>query len=307
MGRGVELFLSNMLFFIAIGYVCISIGLIWTFGFIIQWYIRTKKSAKHSLPLPHVNRSLAKIRNTVYAGGIIACFACILIGVVLEILGGMPPQLGLMMFIPFLAVFVGLWIRRQVDTKKRTRIGNIKLTVVVLVVMTLVLAGGTALAFMEIPFLRNTDSLGDRPALTLSDVGVSAPARYSDIIVGGTPAVPVDYEYWAWTAPGDGSVRTHICSSVNTTLTVWLYDYWAEDFAREFRYALAETPASIGGLTSDEAAFWGAETGMTLHDASSTGIELLLRNGKTVLRISASGTNMRLESVQQAVQKLWDQ
>ena len=303
MGRGVELFLSNILLFTAIGYFCFLIGFAWTFGFVGQWYIRTKNSAKRNLPMPRVNRRLANIRSKVFAAGAVAYLACIITGVVLEVIGGMPLEIGLIAIAPLLAVFVGLGIRRRIDTKKRTRAGNIRLTVIVLVVMEIFLIGGTALAVMRMPFSHNADSLGNRPALTVKDVGATAPASRSDIRVNGTPVVPVDYEYWE--SSREGSVRTQIHCSVNITLTKLLYDSFAKDFERQFSYALADTPDSIAVLTSDEAAFWGAENGMALDLANNTDIELLLRNGKTILRISASGNNMNLETVIKAVQRLW--
>jgi hypothetical protein len=43
------------------------------------------------------------------------------------------------------------------------------------------------------------------------------------------------------------------------------------------------------------------------QNANSNAFELLLLKDKTILRLSADGANISLESVSQAIHKLWDE
>jgi hypothetical protein len=308
LGRGVELFLSNILLFMALGCCCFSIGYIWTAGFIIRWYIRTRKSAKNGLPMPTVNRHFAELRNRVFAAGTVAFLLCAVIGAALETIGGMPAVFMLALLMPFSAFGVGLWIRRQIDTKRRTRAGNIGLAAAVAIIMEIVFIGGMSFAIMNIPFALDSGSLGGRPALALSDAGVAAEQGYSSARtrVKGTIAVPVDYEHWE--SAGGGRVRTQVYRSAGKTLARWLYEHLAEEFAGQFAYRLDDLGYSqepIIVLSSDEAAYWGAEKGMAFNYENSSAVEVLLLNNKTILRISAESANMDAGTVRQAVQRLW--
>lgn len=306
LGKGAELFLSNIYLFMTIGYSLFSIGYIWTLGYVISWYIRTKKSAKNNLPMPIVNRRLAKLRNKTLLGGAIALLACMIIGVALDVIGGMSAVFLLVMVMPLSAFGVGLWIRRQIDTKRRTRAGNIGLTVAVLIVMEIVIIGGTVFAIMNIPFTFNSDSLGNRPALTLNDVGVTTEPNHSSTRVKGTIAVPVDYEYWE--SGSGGTVNTQVYRSVSKTLSRWLYEQLTEEFTEQFTRRLDDMnyiQESIVVLSSDEAAYWGAEKGIAFNYANSNAVEVLLWNEKSILRLTAESMNMDLDTVSQAVQNLW--
>jgi len=302
-GKGVELFLSNISLFMAIGYCFFLIGFIWTFGFVLRWYMRTRKSAKNDMPLPKVNYNLSKLRNKVFLVGIVVFLVCMITGIVLEIVGGMSLIILPMMLIPISAVGVGFWVRRQIDTKRRTRAANIGFFIIVIVVMELVLLGAMGVVVNGIissPL--HSDSLDNRPVLTLNDVGITdAPSSYNTRIKG-TVAVPVDYEHWEINQ--QGSTRTQVYRSISSTLTRRLYDHCAEGLANDFD-AIRSTTQEVIIFTSEEAAFWGAEEGMAQFYTGSNAAELLLMNGKTILRLTIEGEDMSLETVSQAVQKLW--
>jgi hypothetical protein len=303
-GRGVESFLSNISFFMGIGYFLFIIGYVWILGFVIRWYIRTRKSAKNNLPMPRVNQHLAKFRCNVFAAGAAALMACMIIGIVLEISGGMPLAIGLAAFMPFSALAVGFWIKRQIDTKRRTRAANIGITVIAIVIMEIIILGCTSFAIMNMPLSQNSDSLDNRPALTLNDIGVTTPSTHSNVHVDGTPVVPIVYKYWE--SNTDGSVSTDVYRSVNRTLAQWLYIHFAEEFTHTFRDIRGHAPESIVDLPADEATYWGAEKGLMFSRESSNAsdaVELLLWNGKTILRLSADGSYMNFTN--QAVRNLW--
>ena len=308
LGKGAEIFLSDLSLFMTIGCCCFIIGFIWTLGFMISWCIRTRESAKNDLPLPVVDRRLAKLRNRVFAVGAMALLLCLITGVVLEIIGGMPIIIGLIGLIPLSAVGVGFWIRRQIDTKRRTRGGNIGLTVAALIITEIVLIGVTVYAVASIQFTPNSDSPGDRPALTLSDVGVTAEPNYSGTRVEGTIAVPVNYNHWE--SGGGGNTDTHIYCAINKTLARWLYEHFTEQLYKQFSYRFDDYDylhESFVALSSDEAAYWGASSGVAYNYANSDTVELLLLKDKTILRITAESMNMDSETIRQAVLKLWDE
>jgi len=256
--------------------------------------------------MPIVNRRLAKLRNKTLLAGAIAFIACTIIGIVLEVIGGIPVVFILIMAMPVSAFGVGLLIRRQIDTKRRTRAGNIGLAVTVIIIMEIFFIGGTVFAIMNIPFTLNSDSLGNRPALTLNDVGVTSEPNHSTTSVKGTIAVPVDYVYWE--SGSGGTVNTQVYRSVNKTLSRWLYEHLAEEFTEQFTRRLDDMnylQESIVVLSPNEAAIWGAEKGIAFNYANSNAVEVLLWNDKTILRLSAESMNMDVDTVNQAVLNLW--
>jgi hypothetical protein len=305
-GRGAELLLSNMLLFQAIGYLCFLPGYLWSFASVIRWYALTRKSAKYDLPMPVAGRRLARLRNNALLAGILLLLVCMVAGVVLEIAGGMPVAISLIALLPLSALGVGLWIRKQIDTRRRTRAGNIGLAVAALIVMEVIIIGGTIWAIMNMPFSSDAESLGSRAALALSDVGdESAPSR-SRTYINGTIAVPVDYEHYEY--GGEGSVSTQVYRTVNGILTAWLYDCLAQEFAARFTDWMdinSEAQDTLAVLSEDEADWWDAEKGMSFQFAGSNAIELLLTKDKTILRLSADGTNMSAQSLRRAVHELW--
>ncbi len=143
LSRGEQLLQSDILLFMAIGFLCFLPGYLWTLGFVVSWYARTKSAAKNNRPVPLVNKRRATLRNGVFLAGTVALLVCVILGVVLEVAGGMPLALGLIALMPLSAVGVGLWIRRQVNTKRRTRAGNIALAVAAIVIMEIVILGVT--------------------------------------------------------------------------------------------------------------------------------------------------------------------
>ena len=303
---GTQALLSNIRLFAIIGSFFFSIGFIWTMGIVIRWYIRTRKAAKSNLPMPIVNRQLARIRKTSFAIGSMLCLVSLIIGVTLEVIGGMPATLIFIIFIPLVGFGVGLWIRRQIDTKRRTRAGNVGLTVAVFIVMIVVIIGGMVFTIMNMRFSLSSDSLDNRPVLTLSDVGVTTSPNHSNTLVRGTIAVPVDYEHWE--SGAGGSVKTQVYRSVSKSLTQWLFEQLSKDFMRQFTRIVDELDYandSITVLSSDEAAFWGAEKGIAFNYSNNNAIELLLLNGRSILWLSAKCASMDLDTVRLAVIKLW--
>lgn len=309
-GRGIELFLSNMMLFMALGYCIFAVGYLWNFFFMLRWYLRTRKSAKNDLPLPTVNYRLARLRNGVFTVGIILFLICAFVGITLDVIGGMSAVILIVMIMPFTGIGVGLWIRRQVDTKRRTRKANIGIAIAAIVIMEIVFLGGMSFVIFRLlstsPY-SESDTLGNRPALTLHDVGDTTEPSYSSTRIKGTAVVPDDYEHWETNY--QSGVQTHVYRSVSQLLSTKLYEHFSNELTEQYSYRTGDiiySRESFVVYSADEAAFWGAEKGMTFNYGGSNAIEILLLNDKTILRISANSEKMDLDVVNQAVRNLWN-
>ena len=305
-GRGAEFLLSNMILFTSIGYFLFLIGAIWTFAAIISWYMKTKKSAKENLPLPKVNYRLSKLRNKMFLFGAVATILCLIIGIVLDIAGGRPVNMMLTILIaPISGLFVGLCIRRMIDTQRRTRSANITIAILAIVILEILVLGYVTFAISRTPSWshRHPNDIGNRQVLTLNDLGVvEEPNDYASF-VRSSVAVPVNYIYWE--SHPQGSVDMHLYRSINKKMTQWLYDDFAKEFTKRFDNIYSTTSKLIV-FTPDEAAIWGAEKGMTIFSEGSTTVQLLLLNDKSILSLRLSSENMTLETISQAVQNLWN-
>ena len=300
--NGVDLFLSNISLFMTIGYCFLLTGVIWTVGFVLRWYIRTMKSAKYSLPLPKVNYRLSRLRSKVLLAGFIAFIVCVILGIAFEILGGMPIVILTAIIGPLSAFAVGLWIRRQIDTKRRTRTANIKFSIITIAVLELVLL--SVLVFiLPGPILLRSDTLDNRPVLSLNDVGIAETPDNFNTRIKGTFAVPVDYEYWEINR--QGRTQTHVYSTISKALTRLLYDQFTVKRAEQLQIYFSTT-SRLTIMTADEAAFWGAQEGVAQFFPADNTAEFLFLNGKTMLSISVSADNMDLEIVRQGVKNLWN-
>lgn len=297
---GIEVFLSNLVIFQMLGYLLFSVGNFWIIGFVFLWYRRTKKAAELDLPMPQVNYRLARVRGKVFTLGIFSFIICMLTGIVLEISGGMPAELLLIGILPIAAVGAGLWIRRQIDTKRRERKANIRLFVVSLVIMELILLGVMGFVVWNILSVdRIEETLDNRLALTLQDIGVASAPVGTDTLINGSVAVPVHYSYWEWN--GEGNVNTEVYRSVSKSLTRGLYNRYVKE------QSYNDETGYDGGteLSSEEAAFWGAEEGVMAFSPDKRSIKLILLREKSLLRLWLDSNSINESTAAQAVQRLW--
>ena len=300
-GIGVDLFLYDVMLFMQTGCCILFIAFSWTLGFVFRWYMQMRKSSKNDLPAPTANYRLSKLRNRVFMiGGV----ACMIMGITLEIADGFPVALLLLlMLIPLLGVGTGLWIRWQIETKRRTRGENIELAIFFFVIVLLVVLGVASLLSHRMQdALFFSDTPDNRPALTLKGMGITETPDHSDTRINGSIAVPVNYEHWE--SHQLGRAVTHVYRSNSITLTHWLYDRFAEEFTKGFSTIGISKPEEMV-LTPDDAAFWGAEKGLAQFFQDTDAAELLLLHDKSILRLTIEGEDMSLETVSQAVQKLW--
>ena len=303
--NGMEIILSNLLIFQMAGWFFFLIGYVWTLGFVLTWYLQVKKSAKHGLPLPVVNYRLSRIRRKVFSAGGIAFALCLLTGIVLEIIGGMPIGFVLFIVMPLTMLGAGLWIRRQIDTKRRGRKANIIMTVTVIALLTIILNGALIFGVISrVPHHDMSGSLGNRTALTLNSVGISAePERTSNRVMGSV-LVPTHYIYWEINR--QGNVHTEIYRSVSGSITRGLYNRYVRELEAGYAGFMHRNgyDVELTYLTSEEAALWGADKGVAAFDTIGSTTELLLLNGRIIFRLSVHGEDISKETLAQAVRGL---
>jgi len=302
--KAIDFFSSNITLFMTIGYFLFSFGYIWTFGFVVSWYIKVKKCAENDLPMPKVNRKLGKIRNKLFMTGVIALLVCMIIGFALEF----NPAFVFAIITPLSMFFIGLCLRNQIDTKRRTRSQNIKLSVAVGIIAVIIMVITTNITTFKILSSPRDDSDSldnhdNNPVLTLNDVGIAIPAEHFNFHVKGTPIVPLNYEKWEINTAG--GVSTQVYRSINNNIANLLYGYCTEEFLRHLRFESEESQEEIMVLTPEESVFWGAEKGLIFYNRKVNSVNLLLLKDKTILRLSAESVNMDLEELSKSVKKLW--
>jgi len=257
--------------------------------------------------MPNVSYRLFRVRSAAFSAGTAAVAVFTLTGIVLELLGGMPPFLFVTILIPFLGMGVGFWLRRQINTKERGRGANKVLMIVTFIVMSAVILGIMSLGVR--PILLNprnyaSDSLDGRPALTLRDIGVSTEPGSKSTRIGGSVAVPVQYTHWEINS--EGSVYTTIHRAVSPAIARGLYNKEIKKQldARRVPPMFSETVV----LSPGEAAIWGAEEGFMIRMEDGNFHELTLRNGRTVLylRLSRRDGSLSGETAEKAVRALFE-
>jgi hypothetical protein len=306
--NGIEVFLSNMLIFLVIGLSISLIGCLWTAGFVIAWYHRTRIAEKNDLPLPAVNYRLSRARNNT----LVACSAIGILfmyaGVILEIRGGMPAWILLITLTPLFGIGLGLWIRRRIDTKRRSRGSNKRLFIIGMIVLLVIVYSMTGVVVSRIISTRGSElsSLDDRPALTLKALGIAEAPDTVDTQIKGSIAVPVRYTHWEFNR--QGSARTEICRAVSKTLAQSLYNRFVDELEKRYeRYG-----NDIGYirelmyLTPEEAVYWGADAGVVSLNQDSYASDLILLSGNTVICLAFHSDDFSMETASEAVRGFWD-
>ena len=313
---GMEMFLSNILTFLLIGGVFFLVACLWHLCFVICWYRQTKKSAKFDLPLPIVNYRLSKIRRKVFVASTLIMLVCCIVGISAEILVGMPIRFLLIVILPLVAgLGVGLWLRKQIAAKRRSRKANIALTITAIAVSQVIVL--SVLIFGVLQSIPNQDmsvSIGNRPVLTLASIGISQEPERTSSLIRGSIAVPIHYSYWEMNR--QGNVSTEIYRPINTLIARGLYNRFVREKIerRSFLAELRDISDEIGFLTADEARFWGVDEGIISANIDIESpepvlyfggrIELILLNSNTVLRLSIFGEGIETETIAQAVRSL---
>jgi hypothetical protein len=292
------------------------------------------------LPLPMVSYRWSRIRNNTFAACAIVWLVLIFAGLALEVLSGMPAKYLLLVVLPLLALGAGLWLRRQIDTIRRTRKGNIALTVAVIAIMEVVVIGLTVMVISRYP-TPPPSTIGDRLALTLAAFGITAEPDFDSADIRGSVLVPVHYTYWE--SNRQGNVSTEVYRPVSKTLARWMYDGYVKDLEKSISEQQARGwgfEKEVTYFTPEEAAIWGADVGVAVfieaggdtggstgggssggvgNDATSgpapgdadylspdaNTFEMILLNGRTILHLSFHCEGVGIEDAAAVVRVLW--
>jgi len=300
---GARLFLSNISIFMLLGCLIFIVGFAWTFGFILNWYRRTWHSVRHNLPLPAVNPRLARVRIKMLAIGTLGAVFLMTTGLVIEFFGGNRHfEILIIASIPLVLFGVGIWLKRLIDTKLRSRNANILLTVIAIFVMLITINIIVFSALHTISTQDRSGSIGDRPTISLYSVGISYEPEHIHSFVEGSIAVPIHYSHWETNQ--HGSVSTEVYRPVNSLIAQMLYRRLVMDF--EQRHKNAEYRGFytvVTHLTQSQIALLGADKGIVALTPEHSSTDFLLLEGRTILRISVSGEDIDEESILEAVQE----
>jgi len=275
---GVEMFLSDLITFLLLGFLLFSVGYVWNLVFVLLWYRRTKKSAKLDLPLPVVNYTLSRIRMKVFGISLLSLVLGLIVGMSLEVMGGM----SIVIIIPATAGLVaGLLVRHRVNKKERGRESNFAFAVAATGITIVIVYAGMVFGVSRLSV--NEDMADNIPVITLYNLGISQEPHHISFRSGGSVLVPIYYAYWEDNR--QGSVHTEVHRSF--LLARALYN----------RFAIEGQV-----LTAGEAEFWGADEGI-IYIAEGT-IRLILLRDDIVLRARVSVENIEKEVIAQAVRNL---
>jgi len=292
---GYDIYLSNMAIFSLFGWMFFLLGVLWSLTFVLVRIFKLAKAAKEDLPMPKISYRSAKARTgvqlTLFAIAITFFFG----GMVLEIAGGM----SLAIISPSLAcivgTFVGFWIRRQINTKERTRKQNRNLFIGAMAIMVVVLMVLSVFSMYLIFTLEeNAAKPVKLPVITLSDVTEAMTPNNTYYDVFGSIAVPLHYSYGETTNKSDLSME--VFRPINKKIAQDLFNHYAKMIE-------SDDEMTYFHLGTREAALWGAD--VAVETAYGSNVGLLLMRDKTILRVWFCNECIEQEAVQQAVQSFW--
>ena len=305
--QGIEVFFSNLGTFLIIGYLFFAPVFIWLVWSVLSWYARTKKAYRLGLPMPAANYRMSRIRERALMAASAVFFVCVLAGAVLDVSDRKASALPLLLLVvvtPAAIVGIALWARRRIDTRRRERKANRRLMIAAIVAAEALLIGAALFAGSKANGARRvSDSLDNRPVLTLRDtlpIFKLSPGANDDIKnhtrVRSSLAVPVNYTYWE--ANRFGRVETRVYGSINEFTARKLYNRLIKMSMKRNK----NLQTKIDRFGFDKAEAWGAFEGAAFSNPAANTHEMILLNGKTVLRVSTGGAaNIKAEFVH----KLW--
>jgi len=102
-----------------------------------------------------------------------------------------------------------------------------------------------------------------------------------------------------------GTVKTEIYRPISPLITQGLYNRFIRELEKWHSNELWVCYSEITHFTPVEAAFWGVDEGVSAIDSYGHSTELILRNGRTILRLSIRGEGIvEKEIIVQAVRNL---
>jgi len=310
-GRGADVFLSNLSFFYVVGSAFFLVQHLWMFSFVLLWYLRTWWADRRNQPMPAVSYRLSRLRMAISK----LCMAVLLSGffatVALDIVVGHSwAYVSLRLLPPIAIIGTSLWIMRQINTNPRHRGENRLMyygTSLIVIFAAVVL---TIAVHSRVHNRQASDYIGTRPTLTLETLGAISQEQgnpddtyfYHSIStrISGSAIVPINYRHNEHISAG--MISTTIQRSVSRRVTALLFDHilaqeqeWQRLTRRE--YILVQ-------LHGDTAAFWGADRGVALDEGDGA-INIILQRDRTLIRVYINIGDVCIDVVGEAVRALW--
>ncbi len=279
-------YLSNITIALALSTVIFTVPFFWYVTFIASWYIKAKSRAKKGLPLPAVNYKVARIRNATFGISAIIALVVMLTGTTLGLIAErMPLFLTIPMLMPFVSFALGLFVRKKIDAKERSRFQN-KMMFAGLLIALLVL--NFALIYMVMSNLGRYTMVEqtlpqNRLVMSLNDMNIATTEKSVYYRSTASVAVPINYSYDEGNT--DGSTTTEVKTATSGMIAKGIYDDLLEEEVRRNGGRLRSF--AMTEMSKEEALSFGATEGYFLRNAEHYVLTMLLYD-KTIVRIGCS-------------------
>ena len=302
--RGAELFLSDMMTFFLLATPILLIGVVSHILTGAIWYLLTWRAYKQGFPMPATPRRLYCAIQNIMVFGFLVFAVFVVVGIVLEVHGGVPVDLIILAFsTPLIGLIVGLSMRKQIDTKDRDRehnITNFILSLIGAVVFSAIFIS-IAIRFVQFPTWED-GAPGNMPAITLYSLGLPPPNEVIFRENSTSIAVPINYSHWELN--NDGDMFTMVRQSVHSSIARRLFNNEIEanlDWEERTR----EHDFTYRRMDSREAALWQADEAV-LFSRSTGEVTLILLQGRTMILLRTQGNiDVDVETLRQATGRLW--
>ncbi|NBI30519.1 DUF2812 domain-containing protein [Chengkuizengella marina] len=230
------------------------------------WVFRTRKAVKRGIPLPKPNIKIAKIRGTWFYFSFLFIFLIYFISIIGDVIS--TPITGIiMLFIPLIGVFGGLFLRKYV---KNNGLNNKKSIIFVAVSTILIVTIGVVIMIFGIinasVFITKERELPQGyEVMKLDDFyDGNNVVLHRNFDNGNSPLVPTHYDYYEISKKG--SIRTEHYQAINSYFAKIIFDGIIEEHDEKL---IITNPTD-----------WNADDVVFLDN---TGTILILKSNKVVL------------------------
>lgn len=196
-------------------------------GYYILWFSKAKRNIKRGLPLPRTSLKAARVRGLFLLCVATLLISLMLIAVIADAIGGHTFIL-YFLFLPITSLAIGIWYKKTVAAKVRSRGKNITIFVVavlsIMIVFTVFMTGLVASRgrlFESITGMKNELPNG-YAALELSDFGLAESPQIISFSKTSSFVVPQSYDYYEISQ--EGVVRTKYIRAINTNVAEYIFD-----------------------------------------------------------------------------------
>ncbi|KUO53423.1 MAG: hypothetical protein APF76_09285 [Desulfitibacter sp. BRH_c19] len=214
-------------------------------GYYLFWFWKARRNIKKGLPLPRTSIRAARLRGTILLSVGVLLIILMFIAVIADIIGGYTFALYAFL-LPIPGIAIGIWYKKIVSTKERSRGKNIAIFAVaifciwiVFTVFTFGLISSRGM-FDTITGARNELTSG-YIALELADFGIEKAPYARNFRKTSSLVVPIKLDYYE--ASSDGVIRTNYIRAINEKVAVYIFDGMLKREGSLIYRSVSEAPA----------------------------------------------------------------